>query len=41
MDESGALTVGDMLLRLLLAGFISAIIGYERRMHRRQSALPE
>ena len=33
MNESGALTVGDMLLRLLLAGVIGGIIGYERRMH--------
>lgn len=33
MNESGALTVGDMLLRLLLAGLIGGIIGYERRMH--------
>lgn len=33
MNESGALTVGDMLLRLLLAGIIGGIIGYERRMH--------
>lgn len=35
MDESGALTVDVMLLRIALAAAIGGIIGYERRVHRK------
>lgn len=33
MEESGALSVEVVLLRLVLAAVIGGIIGYERRMH--------
>ncbi len=33
MDESGALGVPVILMRLVLAGVIGGLIGYERRMH--------